>query len=95
MPKFGTKNRLFGYLGLGFQSNILIFEISTLKFGLEGIFHILRNMPTSRAARNEHWGVRVLVGSNRKQHISNYCEEVLELRSLLLLQTGGCVWLAK
>ena len=58
--------------------------------GLEGIFHILRNMPASRAARNEHWGVRVLVGSNRKAHISNSYEEVLGLRSLLLLQTGGC-----
>ena len=58
--------------------------------GLEGIFHILRNMATSHAARNEHWGVRVLVGSNRKPHISNSCEEVLGLRSLVLLQTGGC-----
>ena len=58
--------------------------------GLEGIFHILRNMPTSRAARNEQWGLRVLVGSNRKPHICNSCEEVLGLRSLLLLQTGGC-----
>ena len=47
--------------------------------GLEGIFHILRNMPTSRAARNGNWGVRVLAGSNRKPQISNSCEEVLGL----------------
>ena len=47
--------------------------------GLEGIFYILRNMPTSRAARKENWCVRVLAGSNRKPQISNSCEEVLGL----------------
>ena len=32
MPKFWTKNALFGYFGLEFQKTIVIFEISTLEF---------------------------------------------------------------
>ena len=35
MPKFETRNALFGYLGsfgLEFEKNIVIFEISTLEF---------------------------------------------------------------
>ena len=32
MPKFGTKNALFGYFGLRFLNIIVIFEISTLEF---------------------------------------------------------------
>ena len=34
MPKFGTKNALFGNLGLDFENNIVIFEVSTLEFAL-------------------------------------------------------------
>ena len=44
MPKFGTKNALFGYFGLEFEINIVLFEsfcligklrekIKVLKFG--------------------------------------------------------------
>ena len=29
MPKFGTKNVLFGYFGLEFENSIVIFEINT------------------------------------------------------------------
>ena len=32
MPKFGTKNALFGYFWARILKNIVIFEISTLKF---------------------------------------------------------------
>ena len=32
MPNFVTKNAWFGYFGLGFESNIVIFEINTLAF---------------------------------------------------------------
>ena len=32
MPKFGTKNVLFGTFGLEFEKTIVIFEISTLEF---------------------------------------------------------------
>ena len=32
MPKFGTKNVLFGFFGLEFQKAIVKFEVSTLEF---------------------------------------------------------------
>ena len=32
MPKFGTKNALFGYFGLELENNTVMFEISTLEF---------------------------------------------------------------
>ena len=64
--------------------------------GLEGIFHNLRNMPTSRAARNEHWVVRVLVGSNRKPHIFLIpVEKCLDSRPCFCFKLVSVVWLAK
>ena len=47
--------------------------------GLEDIFHILRNMPASRAERKENWGARVFAGSNSKPQICNSCKEELAL----------------
>ena len=32
MPKYATKNSLFGIFALEFENNIVIFEISTLEF---------------------------------------------------------------
>ena len=44
MPKFGTKNALFGYFGAGIlKKTIVIFEISTLEF----FFHKKMNMSKS------------------------------------------------
>ena len=38
MPKFGTKNALFGNFGLRIKKTIVIFEISTLEFGIRRNF---------------------------------------------------------
>ena len=38
MPKFGTKNVLFGFFGLEFQKAIVIFEVSTLEFSQNEFF---------------------------------------------------------
>ena len=42
MPKFGTKNSLFGYLWVRVLKAIVIFEITTLKFVIsESLTHIV------------------------------------------------------
>ena len=57
--------------------------------GLEGIFHILKNIPTSRVApKGDWWWVRVLAGSNRKPQICNSCEKVQTFK-LFFFQTVG------